>query len=112
MQESMDSNGLHRKEAMPIGNVLKMFLQANRLVAPHNTHLIFDAWDRASGASKFTLKRFFRDGKLYVTLSSSVIRSQLYFQKDALVEKINAILAEEELFIPTAAAAVKDIILK
>ena len=31
-------------------------------------------------------------------MNSSVIRSQLHFQKDALLEKINALLSEDALF--------------
>lgn len=108
----MDNNRIHRKEALPVANVIRMFLQANRLAAPHNTQLIYAAWDELSGAAGFTLRRLFRDGVLHVTLSSSVVRSQLCFQKDALVEKINASLAANELFIMYDGAAVKDIILK
>ena len=40
----------------------------------------------------------FRSGTLYITLSSSVIRNQLYFQKEALIEKMNATLSEDNLF--------------
>jgi hypothetical protein len=35
------------------------------------------AWDQASGAAPYTIKRYFRDGKLFITLSSSVLCSQL-----------------------------------
>ena len=45
-----------------------------------------------------TLKRFFRGGNLYITLNSSMIRNQLYFQKDVLIEKMNAYLSQDELF--------------
>ena len=58
--------------------------------------------------------RFFRGGKLYITLGSSVIRSQLYFQRDVLVEKMNAFLAKDDLFTgedPTV-GYVKELILK
>lgn len=78
--------------------VISMYIKAMKLSAGLNTHCIFKAWDQASGASSFTLKKYFRRGKLYITLSSSVIRNQLSFQKDALVEKMNEILKEDELF--------------
>ena len=69
-----------------------------KLSAGLNTQRIFAAWDACSGAAPFTLKRFFRGGKLYITLSSSVIRNQLYFQKAELMEKMNAFLSKDELF--------------
>jgi hypothetical protein len=74
------------------------YIKQMKLAAGLNTQRIFAAWDACSGAGPFTLKRFFRSGKLYITLNSSVIRSQLYFQKDTLVEKMNAYLSQDELF--------------
>ena len=105
---------LPRKNAVSIGDALKEFLKAYRLTPGLNTQRIFAAWDEASGAGKYTLKKYFRDGKLYITLSSSVVRSQLTFQKAVLLEKVNAILSKDELFTaddPTV-GLVKELILK
>ena len=78
-----------------------------------NTHLVFSAWDDASGAGRYTIKKFFRDGRLYVTVSSSVVRSQLLFQKSALIDKMNALITGNELFCGTAGEKyVKDLIIK
>ena len=46
----------------------------------------------------YTSKRFYKDGKLYITVNSSVARSQLQFQKEILVERINENLRQDELF--------------
>ena len=103
-----------RKDALPLAQVFKEMMKESHLSASHNTQRIFDAWNNASGAAEFTIKRFFRDGKLYITLSSSVIRSQLYMQRDALVGKMNALLAEDPLFISDdpRLCNVKELILK
>lgn len=108
------SNRISRKSAIPLAEVFKMMIREGRASATHNSHRIYAAWDDASGAAKYTIKRFFRDGKLYITLSSSVICMQLSMQKDALLEKINAILSEDDLFISDAEAgnAVKELILR
>ena len=60
------------------------------------------------------MRRFFRDGRLYVTVDSSVVRSQLSFQRQALLDKVNALLAEDDLFIRdrTEGDVVKELILK
>ena len=60
---------------------------------------VFEAWDEVSGASRYTLDRFFRDGILYCTISSSVVRNQLYFQRDVLVRKMNEILEKDPLLV-------------
>lgn len=87
-----------RKQAEPIGDLMKAFLLSTHLSSGLNNRRVFAAWDAASGAAQYTLKRFYRDGTLYITVSSSVVRSQLEYQKDLLVEKMNSILSEDELF--------------
>ncbi len=107
------SNRIARKNALPLVEVFKQMLAESGASATHNTNLIFSAWDTVSGAGAYTIKRFFRDGKLYITLSSSVICSQLAMQKDMLVAKINSSLAGNELYIGQAVdGPVKQLILK
>lgn len=105
---------LPRKNAVLLGDALKDFLKINRLTTGLNTQLVFEAWDNASGAARYTTRRYYRDGKLYITLSSSVVRSQLYFQRDTLVEKINALLGGNDLFTKDEpnVGLVKELILK
>ena len=78
--------------------LVEAFIKSMRIAAGLNTQRVFAAWDACSGAGPYTLKRFYRGGKLYITLNSSVIRSQLYFQRDVLIEKMNAFLAQDTLF--------------
>ena len=89
---------IHRKKAVGMDEVVKVFIKQMKLAAGLNTQRIFAAWDACSGAAPFTLKRFYKGGTLYITLSSSVIRNQLYFQSDVLVEKMNAWLSNDSLF--------------
>jgi len=105
---------IHRKEAIGMDQVVREYIQSMKLTAGLNTQRVFAAWDACSGAQAYTLKRFFRGGKLYITLGSSVIRSQLYFQRDVLVEKMNAFLAKDDLFTGEDATIgyVKELILK
>ncbi|MBQ9476724.1 MAG: DUF721 domain-containing protein [Bacteroidales bacterium] len=110
----MDKNRVSRKEAIPLSEALKQFIQASRMRAPLNTQRIFAVWNDVSGAGPYTTRRFFRDGRLTVTVSSSVVRSQLYFQKDILLAKLNARLRQDELFISDGpwSDPVKELILK
>lgn len=75
-----------------------MYIKSMKISAGLNTRRIFKAWDEASGAAQFTMKRFFRDGKLFITLNSSMARLQLSMQTDLMKERINRILENDELF--------------
>ncbi len=98
MSEDHSPVRIHRKQALSMEELVQQYIKSMKLAAGLNTQRIFEAWDACSGAGPFTLKRFFRDGRLYITLNSSVIRNQLSFQKDALVEKMNAWLSQDALF--------------
>ena len=78
--------------------LVEEFIKSMRIAAGLNTQRVFAAWDACSGAGPYTLKRFYRGGKLYITLNSSVIRNQLYFQREILIEKMNAFLTQDNLF--------------
>lgn len=95
----IDSNSLERKHAVGVGEVLRQYLKESRLSVSLNTSRVFAAWDAVSAASAFTSRKYYRDGILYVTLSSSVARSRLQMQKALLVEQINAFLLSDSLFI-------------
>lgn len=103
-----------RKQAISMGELIPLYIKSMKLASGLNTQRIFAAWDEASGAAPYTLKRFFRDGKLYITLSSSVVRNQLSFQNAALVAKINSILSRDELFVrdDPRVSFVRELILK
>ncbi len=103
-----------RKTAAPLSDLIRTWLKSEHLTASLNTQRIFAAWDAASGAGRYTVRRYFRDGRLYITVDSSVVRSQLYFQREALVDKINALLDQDELFTRDDARVglVQELILK
>ena len=92
------SYAIRRKEALSMQEVIGEYIKSSRLASGLNTQRIYAAWDDCSGAGPFTLKRYFRAGTLFITLNSSVIRNQLSFQKEALIEKMNATLSGDSLF--------------
>ena len=93
-----DNIRIHRKEAVSMDEIVSAYIKQMKIAAGLNTQRIFEAWDVCSGAGPFTLKRFFRGGKLYITLASSVYRNQLSFQKEELIRKMNAWLSADLLF--------------
>ena len=105
---------IRRKEALSMEEVVEEFIKSAKLASGLNTQRVFAAWDECSGAGPFTLKKYFRSGTLYVTLSSSVLRNQLFFQKAALIEKMNAALSGDRLFTSDnrTAGYVRDLVLR
>jgi len=91
-------NSLGGKKAQPLSSFVGEFLKSSRLSTGMNTHLIYSAWDDVTGVGDYTLKRFLKEGKLFVTMSSSVVASQLVMQRDIIVQRINEKLAENPLF--------------
>lgn len=83
----MPTNKLPFRKAVGMNTLIREVLKEGRMAEAFNSRCIFRAWDLASGAAEFTVRRYFRDGKLYITLSSSVVRSQLHFQQDVLLQK-------------------------
>lgn len=91
-------NRLPRKEAIGMEALMEQYIKEMKLSAGLNRQRVFAAWDEVSGMSRYTVDRFFRDGSLYITLSSSLVRNQLYFQRDILVKEMNEFLAKDSLF--------------
>ncbi len=79
-----------------------------------NLHKIYTAWDEASQAGKFTIDKYFRDGNLYIRLSSAVVRSRLYLRTDQIMAEINMRLSADAMFTlkNDDKAPVKNIILQ
>ena len=94
-------NKIQFRRYTSLASALQLMLRQNGLAPEFNRRRIDSAWDEASGAGAYTIRRYFKDGKLYVTVNSSVLRSQLHFQKAALLESMNRLLGEDELFSGT-----------
>lgn len=105
---------MERKYAQGMDQVMLLYIKQAKLGAQHNTRRVFAAWDEACGYPQYTINRFYKDGVLTVTMSSSVLTSHLSMQKAALIKKMNAILESDELFLKDEPAVgfVKDIRLK
>jgi hypothetical protein len=59
---------------------------------------VAEVWNEVSGAGRYTLDVMFDKRVLTCVISSSVVRNQLYFQRDVLVGKMNELLSKDILF--------------
>lgn len=92
-------NRIGRKDAQGMHELIGQYIREMKLSAGFNRQRIFEAWDTVSGASRYTVDRFFRDGILYCTISSSVVRNQLYFQRDVILKQINECLESDDMLV-------------
>lgn len=87
---------IRRTSAEPLENILKLFVVQNRLGYGLFDNEVFRLWDEVSGAGRYSSNKYFREGILHITLTSSLVRSQLVFQLDLIKEKMNQMLDESE----------------
>lgn len=93
--------------------LVNAFIREMKLTAGINAQRVFAAWDEVSGAGQYTVSRYFRNGVLHCSMSSSVIRSRIYMQKDMILQKMNEFLIADRMFdSEMKAVPVRDIILK
>lgn len=114
-REATEGDPLRRREAVNLGSMLRFFLNDAGLMPGWNSNRVYMAWDRISGAAGYTLGKSFIGGVLYCSLSSSVVRSQLYFQRDVLLNELNRALKADAMFfgLPSdGSAPVKSLVLK
>jgi hypothetical protein len=93
------ANKMRRQNAVGMDELVKQFIREMRLSTGLNRQRIEDAWNQVSGASRYTLGTDFNNGTLYCTLSSSIVRNQLYFQKEFILKEVNEFLKKDDLFI-------------
>lgn len=107
------SVSMERKEPSSMEELMPQLLRVMRLSSGMNDNIIMSAWDKVTGAATYTLSKYVKNGVLYCTISSSVVRNQLFFNKDAIVEAINREVLADSLYLATPGRKpVKTLILK
>ena len=105
-------NRFRRKEAVGMQQLVQDFIREMKIASGVNRQRAAEAWNTVSGASAYTLDVSLDKGILYVTMSSSMARNQLYFQRDVLLAKVNEFLDADSIFVKGDGPAVRNIVLK
>lgn len=84
-------------EHTSLSDVLKDFIASNRLEKGLNKVSVEEAWHRLMGPaiSKYTDKVILEGDILRIRLSSSVLREELSYGKEKIIEMINEELGQE-----------------
>ena len=82
---------MRRKGEHKIGTLLDQFVKSNNLEQGLAEYRVKQSWNELLGnnISMATKSLYVRDGKLFVTLYSSVIRNELSMIKNDIIEKLN-----------------------
>ena len=85
------------KDHQKIGDVLASFVQNSKLEKGLNNVRVEKAWRElmGNGVQNYTNSLKLHNGTLYVSLSSSVLRQELSYGKDKIIDIINEELGKE-----------------
>lgn len=84
-------------EESPIGDVLKQFIQENKLQSGMDKIDVRDAWKNlmGNGVNNYTTEILLKGSTLYVALSSAVLREELSYGRDKIIKMINEELRKD-----------------
>ena len=88
-----------------IGDVLKQFIQVNKLESGMDKIDVEQAWKNlmGNGVNRYTQEVILKGSTLYVKLTSAVLREELSYGKQKIIDMLNEELRKE---------VVKDIVLR
>ncbi len=82
---------------LPISDILKEFVEANRLQKGLDKVDVQDAWKQmmGNGVNNYTTAVQLDKDVLYVSLSSSVLREELSYGKQKIIDMLNESIGKE-----------------
>lgn len=80
-----------------IGDVLKQFIETNRLQPGMDKINVQDAWKSlmGNGVNSYTKEVVLKGSTLYVSLTSAVLREELSYGKQKIIKMINEEIGKE-----------------
>ena len=85
---------MKRENTQLIKAIIEEFIKEERLEEGLNRARLFKAWDLVVGetGARATTNKFFRNGILYCTINSSILRTQMYYRKEDIIAHMNKML--------------------
>ncbi|MDR1582452.1 MAG: DUF721 domain-containing protein [Prevotellaceae bacterium] len=82
---------MRRSKPIIVSDLLSLFLKEAGLEKGYRDHQTLKLWDEILGnaVSKATLSKKLEDKKLYIYLSSSVVRAELFMMRSEIIKEIN-----------------------
>ncbi|PLX02804.1 MAG: DUF721 domain-containing protein [Marinilabiliales bacterium] len=88
---------MRRNNTQSIGEVLKEYIKAMKLSSGLQNARITSSWEEVVGktVARYTSKLYIKDHKLFVHLSSSVVKNELLMIRGEILKRLNDIAGEE-----------------
>lgn len=88
---------MKRENTQLISAIIQEYIKEEHLETGLQRTRIFKAWDIVVGenGARATTNKFFRDGILYCTINSSILRTQMYYRKEDIIRHLNKMLNGE-----------------
>ena len=88
---------MKRTNADTIGNIIKHYLEAEKLDTKMDELRVAELWAEVvgHGVNRYTVNRYVKDGCLYVRLSSATLRYELMLGRSILVKRLNEAVGRE-----------------
>ena len=85
---------MKRENTRLISAIIEEFIKEERLEEGLNRTRLFRAWDNVVGenGARATSNKFFREGVLYCTINSSIMRTQMYYNRENIIAQLNKML--------------------
>ncbi len=82
---------MRKSKTQKLGDVLKEYVDANRIGSKLNELDLVDSWEKVMGRpiAKATSKIYIRNRTLFVHLTSSIIRNELFMMRERLRDALN-----------------------
>ena len=88
---------MERSNTRSIAEVIRAYLKESKLEKPLKERQLVQSWESLLGKSvaRATSKIYLKEGKLFVHLSSSVVRNELFMLQNEIRSKLNDAAGEE-----------------
>lgn len=85
---------MKRENTRLISAIIEEFIKEEHLEEGLNRTRLFRAWDIVVGenGARATSNKFFREGVLYCTINSSIMRTQMYYNRENIIAQLNKML--------------------
>ncbi|MGI5975702.1 MAG: DUF721 domain-containing protein [Paludibacter sp.] len=82
---------MRRRNTETLGNIIQQFLKQSKLDKPLYEKRVIDAWSKVLGKNimNYTGELSIKNKKLYVTITSSVLRHDLFISREQILQSLN-----------------------
>ncbi len=85
---------MKRENTQLISAIIKEYIKEEHLEEGLERTRLFRVWDLVVGenGARATTNKYFKDGVLYCTINSSILRTQMYYRNEDIVAQLNKML--------------------